>query len=318
MRVLFTAIGTASNSYLILHSRKNYDWYIVGTDINPPKSIASSIYIDSFYQVKSINDINTYIDQLIEICIIESIDLLFPVIDEEVEEIARRLDDFHKIGVKPLTSSLESIEFVRNKKKLSEFIEKHYKELYIKTFNYSEFDNSISYPLFLKPKAGRASINTFKVESDKDLKNFKVLNNESPLIIQEFIDGEVFSVDCFINLNLDFAFSIVRKELLRNCNGAAISCEIIRIPYLEEVSLRIANELGLTGICNFEYFKLSDGSFRLIEINPRVPAGIRFSIMAGFDYLEMIIDYIGNTNKYNPEIEFDLTFSSYYNIVRTS
>jgi carbamoyl-phosphate synthase large subunit len=316
MRVLFTAIGTLSNSYLISHSKKKYDWYVVGTDSNSASLVPSSLLVDRFYQVESVDNIEVYMSQLIKIIIDESINYLFPVIDEEVSEIAKRINEFRGIGVTPILSSYESIEFVRNKYNLYNFIKDFYPNLFIKTFKYDNFHGEIPYPLHLKPNYGRASLNTFIINSRTDLESLSNINYESQLIIQEFIVGEIVSIDCYIDHDTNQQYTISRLELLRNSNGASQVCRIISNPYLETISLKIAKEIGLSGLVNFEYFDLGSSSYRLIEINPRVPAGIAFSIASGFDYIDMVLKSIGYIDEYKNSMEIETIFARSFNIIR--
>ena len=73
---------------------------------------------------------------------------------------------------------------------------------------------------------------------------------------------------------------IQKREILRNSNGCGTVVEIIDNSELETICKQIAEKLDLNGIINVEFFITKEGP-KIIEINPRLPAGTSYSCLAG-------------------------------------
>jgi carbamoyl-phosphate synthase large subunit len=56
----------------------------------------------------------------------------------------------------------------------------------------------LDFPLIVKPIRGSASVGIHKVTSIKELKMFQDMSDE--IVVQPFISGEEFGVDCYIDL----------------------------------------------------------------------------------------------------------------------
>uniref|UniRef100_UPI0032610F2B ATP-grasp domain-containing protein n=1 Tax=Clostridium sp. NkU-1 TaxID=1095009 RepID=UPI0032610F2B len=77
--------------------------------------------------------------------------------------------------------------------------------------------------------------------------------------------------------------AVCRKELLRTPNGAGTSVLVFIDPILEASCREIANALGINGCVNFEFIQAEDGSYHMLECNPRFSGGVEFSCLAGYD-----------------------------------
>ncbi len=77
--------------------------------------------------------------------------------------------------------------------------------------------------------------------------------------------------------------AVCRKELLRTPNGAGTSVLVFSNPTLEAICKEAASALGIQGCVNFEFIEGEDGTFSMLECNPRFSGGVEFSCMAGYD-----------------------------------
>lgn len=150
-----------------------------------------------------------------------------------------------------------------------------------------EIEQAIGYPCFMKPIDGSASIGAYKVSNQQELvdtinlikstKNNLVSFNE--YIVQEVIVGEEIVVDSF-SYNGQHYISVVARYGKSIINNVPVYryCELIedQVSWQEAVQytkscLDVINLRN--GFAHTELFRLADGSFRLIEINPRISGG---------------------------------------------
>ncbi len=289
-RFLLTALGTNNNSTVCKYLKENCNNYVVGTDIYPENYIPSSKITDKFYQVSSVLNMDEYIKELYDICLKENIDYLLPVIDEEVYAISLNKVKFEDIGVKITCSNSKSIEICSNKLKCCKFLKENFPLVYIKTNILSE-NITGNYPLFIKPINGRASNNCFKINSKKELDLYQKVLSAEKYIIQEYIDGDFYTAD-FVNDNVNKKFyCLIRQELVRNKNGCGVVVKTVKNNSIEKLIKDIINKIGYTGIGNCE-FVINKNRVYIIEINPRLSAGIDYSIKSGFDVIKAELNMI--------------------------
>lgn len=279
IRFLITAIGTAGATTVINELKKNIkNAWIIGTDINEKNRIVTSKDVDEFYKFPSaISDEIFYYDYVRNFCTEHKIDYLFCFIDEEVVNLSRHRDELRKQGTILCTADNNTIEICHYKDRFAQWIEKNIPSIAIKRFLSIEDVRDSDYPLFVKPIEGRASIGCYKVSNAKEL---HALGSLDGLVLQQFIEGEIYSVDITRNKKYNQLCVIQRKELLRNSNGCGIAVEITDDPTLNDISKELAKKLDLNGSINAEFFRTESG-YRIIEVNPRLPAGVAYSCMAG-------------------------------------
>lgn len=282
--VLVTAIGTAASTAIILQLRKADSYYIIGGDIFERNQVASAKDVDEFYSFPSATeDLNLYMDFAVAFCKEHSINYYFAVIDEEVVNLSKNRERFEEVGVLLCIPNHKLVMTCHYKNIFSDWIEKNILEVSIKRYRkFSEIDVQ-GFPLFIKPIEGRASLGCRKIMSRRSLD--EVLNediNETDFIIQEYINGEIITVDLVRNAKTGQAMQIQRLEKLRNSNGCGIAVEIIQNPILTRICNQIMEKLDLNGVANAEFFRIGD-QYKIIEINPRFSAGTSFSCISGCD-----------------------------------
>lgn len=282
-RVLVTAIGTMNCTTIIseLKNNKEEEFYIFGADINPKHCIANSIEVDEFFQFPSVlTNREKYAEYVLDFCKEHSVQVLFCVVDEEVEVLAKHRNDFDSIGVLLCLANTDAIITCHNKDLFANWSEKYIPQYCIKRFKtYSEVKDS-DFPVFIKPIEGRASIGCKKINSRSELVLFA--DSWNNYVVQEYVYGEIIAVDIVSNQKTGQIEIAQRLELLRNNNGCGIAVEIINNPEVREACFLIAEHLKLNGVINTEFFITDEGP-KVIEVNPRLPAGIAYSCMSGLD-----------------------------------
>ncbi len=280
MKILVTAIGSMAADSVISSLRKSEpDTQIIGTDIYPSQWLKESKKVDLFYQVpKALDD--GYIDFIYDICIDNNVKYIIPLIDFEVDLFSVHEERFTEVGITICISPLSAINICRNKYVTYHFFKETEEVDVIPSYNYHEIPaETVKYPIIVKPKKGRSSEGIFLIH-DPELLCTKVFNNNE-LFFQPYMKGEVYTVD-IVRDSYGNSVSIVRKELIRNRSGVGLTVCIKEDHILNLTAAVISERLDIKGAINIE-FLFSEGSYYLMDINPRFSAGIRFSIGCGYD-----------------------------------
>ena len=163
--ILILSVGTRNK--VIQYFRKAFEKHgkVIATDMS---SLAPAIYdADAFYNVPKMTDAG-YIDVIFDICKRENITGVLSLIDPELSLLAKYKSDFEAIGVRVIGSSYELCERALDKMEMFKWLtENGYncaKSYIDKEEFYADVENGvISYPVFVKPIRGSASIAISKV-----------------------------------------------------------------------------------------------------------------------------------------------------------
>ena len=163
------------------------------------------------------------------------------------------------------------------------------------SYDFSELNviqPTLSYPFILKKKKSSGGISVYKVDTREHLsfliKKLEIYgHNSSDWLIQEYIKGIPVSCTTISNGKESKVISINRQIIgLKFLNppkpfmycGNIVPDNISKNTnkLISEISIKLANKLGLKGINGFD-FVLRDNYPFLMEINPRIPGSIRAS-----------------------------------------
>lgn len=280
-KVLITALGTMNGSATVSELRKKRpDYYLIGADINPAHSITASKFVDEFHKFPpSIPDTGSYIRFVLDFCRKNKVDYVYCFIDEEVEAFALHREELDRIGTKACIADTNTIEICHHKDRFQRWIMQNMPEIAIRDYQEGEIQDN-DYPLFVKPLEGRASIGCKRIDNATQLEDYKKVTPN--FIIQEVVSGEIVSVDIVRNRNTGQLLSLQKHELLRNGNGCGTAIEITCDSLLNDCCKQLSTKLDTHGVINAEFFITSDGP-KIIEVNPRLPAGTDFSCLAGLN-----------------------------------
>jgi carbamoyl-phosphate synthase large subunit len=220
---------------------------------------------------------------------------------------------FIDIGVKPIVSDLDVVETCLDKEKMYHFLidnKFHSPRIYddINSVKVELDKENLNFPLVLKPQWGQGSIATEIVYNVDELeaaysfltskvKNTSIshiehLNYSNKLLIQEFITGQEFGVDCINDLDRINRAVVVKKKLAMRAGetDAAITVEDLQI---QETIERLGNTLKHVSIIDIDVIKSNDKVY-IIDINPRFGGGYPFSHVAGVNVPKAIINWVNN------------------------
>lgn len=280
---------------------------VIAVDIS--KYAPALYFADNFYLVPRVTDIK-YIDTIIDIAIKENIDLIVPTIDTELYVLAlnKRLIE-EKTNAKVLISDKEIIEICNDKNKTIEFLQQNGFDL-PNTLNEDDLKNkAYKFPLFIKPKDGSSSINTFIINDEKELQFFKEYVKEP--IIQERIEGNEYTVDVCMDFEGN-VISIVPRIRIATRSGEISKGKIDKNNHVIEDVKRLMQTLKPIGQITVQCFLTKDNVIKYIEINPRFGGGAPMSFYAGANSPEFLLRMLnGEELSYYEGFQDGLVFSRF-------
>lgn len=152
----------------------------------------------------------------------------------------------------------------------------------------------ISFPLFMKPRWGSGSIG---LESIADMEELEIYYNllskkikktilasasigNEYIMIQEKLTGAEYGLDIMNDLNgKNVGISVKRKLAMRA--GETDKAVTVDLPEVREMGRIIGEALGHIGNLDVDIMQRSDGTYCVLELNPRFGGGFPFSYEAG-------------------------------------
>jgi carbamoyl-phosphate synthase large subunit len=226
-----------------------------------------------------------YLSEIRRICLENQVKLIIPTIDDELPIWADNYEDFLKDGINVSISPASTIHFFNDKWESYKFFKNNnlpFPESYRKT---DKISNNIEYPLFIKPRQGRGSINSFQVKSPRELKFF--LDYVPDPIIQRYLHGKEFTVDCFFANSGELISYIPRYRLVIRSGVSDRGLTFDNSDLLKYIQ-RIGKLTKFRGAVNIQG-KIYQNRISFFEINPRFSGGIQLSITAGPNFADLLI-----------------------------
>lgn len=254
--------------------------------------LAPALYeADKYYQVPRITDPG-YIEKILEICEKEEIKGVLSLIDPELSLLAENKKEFQKRGVIVIGSSHESCERCLDKWQMYIWLKEHgyhcaRSYITIEDFLQDMEQEIISYPVFVKPVRGSASIAISKVY-DQETLELLFRHADAPLIIQEFLDGQEIGADCYIDLISGETVSIFTKKKLLMRAGETDKAISFKDPKLFQLIEKFIQEFGFRGPIDIDVFDI-DGTYYISEVNPRFGGGYPHAYECGGNHMRMIV-----------------------------
>lgn len=270
----------------------NPDGKVYTTDMNPFMSSACQVS-DGYLKVPRVTD-KEYLEILKEYCLKNSISMIIPTIDTELHILAKVKDDFLQDGIFIAISSLEICEIFY----LKDSTEKFFVEHKLDTPRIVSDITSCKYPIFAKLNNSSCSIGA-KIVFTPELA--KSLSCDKNYVFQEFIQGEEFTVDTFID-KYGEVISVVPRQRVEVRAGEVSKAKALKdariINAIKELCVKLK---GAYGCITIQLFR-TDERIVFIEINARFGGGYPLSPNAGANFAEYLIkDYLNETLTYNEE-----------------
>jgi carbamoyl-phosphate synthase large subunit len=256
---------------------------------------------DKAYVVPRIDDPG-YLDEIISICKKENISGVFSLIDPELSLIARHADKFTDIGVTPIVSSYELCETSLDKFKMFDMLSKlgiPTPKCYpsIDIFEASREAGEVGFPVFVKPQKGSASININEVRSKEMLT--ALFHDYEGLMIQEYMDGQEYGADVYIDMISGKCTSIFLKKKIKMRAGETDKSVSTRSENLFKQLATFVETVGYRGMIDVDlFYNEEQDTWYLSEVNPRFGGGYPHAYECGVNFPKFIMNNL--QGKENP------------------
>lgn len=299
MNILILAAGTRNK--IVQYFKRAFDGVgtVVATDAS---ELGPAIYdADKYYIVPPISDPG-YIDLILDICKNEHINGVLSLIDPELSLLAANEKRFKSVGTTIIGSSYELCEMAMDKMQLYCWLMDHGYNCARSWMNKEEFFRAVNageatYPVFVKPYRGSASINISKVY-DKETVEI-LFAHEDDLMIQEFLNGQEIGADVYIDLISGEVVSIFTKKKIKMRAGETDKAVSFKDPVLFDLIEKFVKDTGYRGQIDIDIFEI-DGQYYISEVNPRFGGGYPHAYEAGVDHMKLILNNLnGKVNEKN-------------------
>ena len=243
-----------------------------------------------------------YIDVIFDICRKEQIQAVLTLIDPELSLLAKHQADFEALGVKVIGSSYDLCERALDKMEMYNWLKDHgYACAKSYTDKEAFFEDveagKITYPVFVKPVRGSASIAINKVK-DKETMDLLWAHDDN-LMIQEFLNGQEIGADVYIDMISGEVVSIFTKKKLVMRAGETDKAVSFKDEKLFALIETFVKEAGFRGQIDIDIFEI-DGEYYISEVNPRFGGGYPHAYECGCDHMKLICNNLqGITNEKN-------------------
>ena len=242
------------------------------------KNAQASTLADTFHCINILTSPDAFLSR------VKGHDFILPAIeDQEVLEFL--LEAAEKTGI-PLAFDRKAYELTSSKRRSNAF--------------FQELDIPVpmpwphcSFPLIVKPSGESGSVGVQTVTNIKELDRLLEQKNREDWVVEEYLEGPSYSIEVF-GFNGEFrVFPITELEMDESydCKRVFSPAELnySLIDELEELALKLARELNLTGIMDVETI-LHKGKLKVLEIDARLPSQTPTAIFhsSGINMVECI------------------------------
>lgn len=288
MNILILSAGTRDKVVQYFKREIADQGRIIATDCS---NLAPAVYdADTFYLVPRITAPG-YIDRILEICRKEKITGVFSLIDPELSMLAKERERFLEIGTTPIISDYDLVETCFDKYRMYELLCKMQiptgrcypnKEAFYQALEQGE----ISYPVFVKPVKGSASLYINKVNSREETEVLFDLHDD--LMVQEYMDGQEYGADVYIDMISGKCTSIFVKKKIKMRAGETDKSVSFKDERLFDMIREFVEKCGFRGMIDIDIFEMN-GMYHISEVNPRFGGGYPHAYACGVNMPASVI-----------------------------
>lgn len=335
MNVLMTGAGAPGAPGIIkcLNKDKNINLFVADSN-----SLSSGKFLNSDFFLIPNADNKNFIKELLQICISNSINLIFPLVTRELFYLSKSKSLFLNHGIKIIVSDYKDLSIANNKSSL-------YKHLKINNIQVPEFRVVNNYEEFIiaskelteltggyvmKPSISNGSRGVRIVDNTID--EFDVLFNQKPnslytthnnlneilsrkqfpeLLLSENLSGDEYTIDTLVDENGNIKLILPRKRI-KIREGISISGEFIEHKEIIEYCKLILKSLNLIGPIGIQVKADKKNIFKVLEINPRIQGTSVSALGVGVNIPLMSVYMINGKNLKLKKIKWGTKFIRYY------
>lgn len=287
VNILILSAGTRNKVVQYFRKELAGKGTVIATDMS---ELAPAIYeADKHFIVPRMSDPG-YLDVIVKICEEENVTGVLSLIDPELSLLAQNQEKFAAIGTTVIGSTYDLCEMALDKFQMYRWLETHgyrcAKSYMDKEAFFADVDAGlITYPVFVKPARGSASISISKVYDRETVE--LLFAHEDGLMIQEFLDGQEIGADVYIDMVSHEVVSIFTKKKLKMRAGETDKAVSFKDEKLFALIERFVKDAGYNGQIDIDIFEV-DGEYYISEVNPRFGGGYPHAYESGVDHMALI------------------------------
>jgi carbamoyl-phosphate synthase large subunit len=172
-----------------------------------------------------------------------------------------------------------------------------------------------SFPVMVKPRRGSGARSIHRAD-DQPAADFFVGYVEEPTMIQRFMDGPEFSIDCLSDAR-GRCLNAIPRTMIESRGGESIKGTVVADAELVALGARVAGALGVRGPCTIQLFRDRAIGLAITDVNTRFggafPAPM-YAASPGCTYPELIVRMAGGEaiEPHVGQFRDGITFSRYY------
>ena len=255
---------------------------------------------------------DSYIVFLLDYCKKRNISAIISCFDIDLPVLASNKSRFEENGIKVIVSSPEVTKICNDKWLTYQVVTKMGLKTPRTWCDIEEVkaelkNNTLYYPLILKPRWGMGSIGIYKAENEDELDVlYKKLHRdifntylrfesredeEKCIVIQEMLKAQEYGLDVFNDLKGNFVTVVAKKKIAMRAGETDIAEIVDNKPFLiigETLSKNLKHVANLDVDC----FLNENGGVYVLELNCRFGGQYPFSHLAGVDFPKQIIEWL--------------------------
>jgi carbamoyl-phosphate synthase large subunit len=221
------------------------------------------------------------IDELLDLCAELTVKLIVPTIDPELTFYAEHRGRFEAVGTHVMVSSAQTINICNDKRATHQWYcaQKFPTVPQVDAHLLLEGQPGWSFPLFVKPRGGSASVGARIVH---DVEELRRAIGDDEYVAQSIAPGVEYTVDVFVDRAGKCRCAVPRLRI-ETRGGEVSKAMTARCEPVEHLATQVAERLpGAAGVMNIQiFYDEATGQINVIEINPRFGGGYPLSHEAG-------------------------------------
>ena len=286
---------------------------IIATDCSP---YAPALYDADVAEIVPPMTAEGYFGTVLDLVKKHEVRGLFSLIDPELSLVAKHADELRALSCEPLISPYEVVETAFHKARMCElFSRKGLKTpryvLSVEEFLEKERTGEMSYPVFIKPENGSASIDIHMANTEEELR--VIAGGQKVPMIQEMMTGQEYGADAYVDLISGKCVSIFLKKKIKMRAGETDKAVSVHDEEAFAQIARFVEETGFRGQLDLDLF-YQNGEWVFSEVNPRYGGGYPHAQACGVNMPALYLNNLaGKENDVNIGAYDDDVYMMKYN-----
>ncbi|MDD0976764.1 ATP-grasp domain-containing protein [Pseudomonas fontis] len=290
--VMVTGVGAIMGYGLLKSLRASApDIVLLGTDIY--NDAAGRAWCDVFEQAPLTSSAE-YPAWLAQVVKTHQVDLLIPGIEQDLHWLSDHRELLEQIGCNAVLNCRALIDLSRDKWAMDQALAALDEPCRIPSYLSGSFESltaALGLPFLLKPRRSYASKGLVWVESQSDFEPHAHLLGEV-LMAQPIIGNaeQEYTVAVFGD-GLGASFGSITLQRRLAADGSTAKAWVRQDATLDQTVARLCRHFKPVGPTNLQFRRAADGSWKLLEINPRISSTSSMRRAFGFNEAAMCLEF---------------------------